>query len=74
MSDELETLRRSECLDCGHKLIPGPRGGASQNFYCDGCGHGFNLHGIDHGVMGWEPLGLVAPELIALYRDKSLGK
>jgi len=31
------------CADCEGPLVPGPMGGASQNFHCDDCGALFNL-------------------------------
>jgi hypothetical protein len=39
-------LSNGWCCDCGSELLPGPRGGAAQNFYCinrDDCRAGFNL-------------------------------
>ena len=39
-------LANGWCADCGGILVPGPRGGLAQNFYCsnrDDCRAGFNL-------------------------------
>lgn len=49
--DELGDSQRSMlangwCPDCGTGLLPGPRGGAAQNFYCmerERCREGYNL-------------------------------
>jgi hypothetical protein len=40
----LDKLRRDTCPDCGHVgFRDGPRGGASINIFCKGCGTGFNV-------------------------------
>jgi ribosomal protein S27E len=37
-------LRAGYCPDCGHRgFILGPRGGASTNIECGGCGNRFNI-------------------------------
>lgn len=51
MSEDLTSkgkalLANGWCADCGRELMPGPKGGAAQNFYCvnrDDCRQGFNL-------------------------------
>jgi hypothetical protein len=43
---QMNILLQKKCPDCDAKLMPGPRGGAAQNFYCTNrpeCGQGYNL-------------------------------
>jgi hypothetical protein len=64
----LDAIRKRICPGCGAAgLIPGPRGGASQNMFCGQCGQGWNVHGVDYGVMGYEPIGKTDPRTFALY-------
>lgn len=71
----LDAARRGACPGCGAAgLIPGPRGGASQNVYCASCRQGWNLHGIFYGIVGLESIGRVSDDLIAMYEKKTLGK
>lgn len=53
------------CLSAG--LIPGPRGGASRNYYCRACGEGWNFHGVDYGVIAVDHIGRVDPVLMATW-------
>jgi hypothetical protein len=40
----LKALQQDTCPDCGADgLLPGPRGGAGQNLFCDACGSAFNV-------------------------------
>jgi hypothetical protein len=40
----INALQRDQCPDCSRPgLRGGPRGGAGQNLFCDGCGSGFNI-------------------------------
>ena len=66
----LAAVRGQACPSCGARLTPGPRGGASQNFYCSTCGLGWNLHGVAYGVIGYESIGAVSADLIELYSKK----
>jgi hypothetical protein len=69
----LDALKKRCCPDCETPgLIAGPRGGASQNFYCGQCGFGWNLHGVDHGGFAWDAIGQVDPETLELYRSGKL--
>jgi len=43
---------KGKCPDCGGKLLPGPRGGSSQNFCCAICHSEFNLTIIAGAVLG----------------------
>jgi ribosomal protein S27E len=37
-------FQEGRCPDCGgRQIIPGPRGGLSQNLTCGGCGSRFNV-------------------------------
>lgn len=43
LAGERTLLYSGQCPHCrGLRLVAGPRGGASQNFYCEDCGAGFN--------------------------------
>jgi len=59
------------CSDCGRELIPGPRGGAAQNFYCINrtaeCRQGFNLTFLDKKLAMAERIGEVDNERFKLY-------
>lgn len=71
----LGAARARKCPACGAPdLLPGPRGGASQNFYCQHCREGWNLHGIDYGVIGIEPIGKIDPALIEFYLGAAAGE
>lgn len=40
----LSSMQRDQCPKCfALGLRPGPRGGESQNLFCDGCKSGFNV-------------------------------
>jgi hypothetical protein len=44
-------LNRDQCPDCAaFGFRPGPRGGASQNIFCRGCGSGFNVGPVLPGL------------------------
>ena len=61
--------RRHCCPGCGAKgLIPGPKGGLSQNFYCEGCGQGWNFHVYEGSVLRVDPLGPTDPNLREAYK------
>ena len=70
----LGAARSRKCPSCGGPLIPGPRGGASQNFYCTACHEGWNLHGIDYGILGLERIGKVDDALIEFYLGAAAGE
>lgn len=41
---ELEVMTKGHCPDCNHRgFVLGPRGGASINIECGGCGNRFNV-------------------------------
>ncbi len=43
-ADLIAAFDESMCPDCGGgQIIPGPRGGLSQNVHCAGCGSRFNV-------------------------------
>jgi hypothetical protein len=45
-SYDINLLQHYLCADCRNALLPGPRGGMAQNFYCRErvtCGSSFNL-------------------------------
>jgi|SoiMethySBSTD1v2_1073268.scaffolds.fasta_scaffold208679_3 hypothetical protein len=65
-------LANGWCPACGSHLIPGPRGGAAQNFYCinrDDCRAGFNLTFYGGQLVFAEPIGEVADSTYAMYRS-----
>ncbi len=76
--DELDTLDHAQllnewCCDCGSTLLPGPCGGASQNFYCinrTDCRQGFNLCVIAGKMVFAERIGEVDDERFAMYQKK----
>jgi len=42
-------LKRGQCPDCdGYGFEAGPRGGLSRNYFCIGCGSGFNIAPVLH--------------------------
>jgi hypothetical protein len=58
------------CPDCSSPLLPGPRGGAAQNFYCtnrDNCRAGFNLTFHNGLLVFAQRIGEVARETYAMY-------
>ena len=58
------------CPDCGRELLPGPKGGAAQNFYCinrHDCRTGYNLTFVDGRLMIAERIGEVDDERFAMY-------
>jgi hypothetical protein len=58
------------CFDCGAQLIPGPRGGAAQNYYCSNrysCRQGFNLTIFNGDVLRTERIGEVDDDRYDLY-------
>jgi hypothetical protein len=58
------------CCDCGGELLPGPRGGLAQNFYCanrSDCRHGFNLTFVDGQLLIADRIGEVDDERFAMY-------
>lgn len=65
-----------KCGSCGAPMIPGPRGGAAQNFYCTdriGCRQGENLTiWLGEVIMG-EPIGEVGDETYEMYKNTSEG-
>ena len=75
MADELDPIERSMlangwCPDCGRELLPGPRGGAAQNFYCvnrEDCREGFNLTFIGGKLIFAERIGAVDDKDYAMY-------
>ncbi len=55
---------RGQCPDChGRHIVPGPRGGLSQNFACGGCGARFNVAKWQGRVFFVERLGDPPPGL-----------
>jgi hypothetical protein len=63
-------LANGWCCDCGSTLIPGPRGGAAQNFYCinrDDCRVGFNLTFHDGQLIFSQRIGPVADDTYKMY-------
>ena len=52
--DSLEFLKKnSRCSFCGSdEIYEGPSGGMSTNYYCKGCGAGFNISPFDVEVIG----------------------
>src|SRR5262245_52108290 len=70
--DKLDAARRRVCPSCGApNLIPGPKGGASQNFYCGACRQGWNFHGVAYGIVGVERIGEVSDDMIGLFRERA---
>jgi hypothetical protein len=73
--DDFDSIDRSMlqngwCPDCAADLLPGPRGGAAQNFYCsnrDGCRAGFNLTFKFGRLLMAERIGEVDDERFAIY-------
>ena len=66
----LDMLSQRQCAACGGALLPGPRGGAAQNFYCanrDDCRQGFNLTFWRGELVFAQPIGEVDDQLYALY-------
>lgn len=61
------------CSACGWPTIPGPRGGAAQNFYCvnrDTCRQGFNVT-IHQGREIWrQDIGEVDDQHYSMYRSQ----
>jgi hypothetical protein len=60
------------CPDCSSPLLPGPRGGAAQNFYCtnrETCRAGFNLTFHNGLLVIAQRIGEVADETYAMYAD-----
>ena len=58
------------CQRCGAEMIPGPRGGAAQNFYCTNrvdCRLGENLTIWQGTVVLRESIGQVSDETYAMY-------
>jgi hypothetical protein len=66
MTDTVEPV----CMHCGAEMIPGPRGGAAQNFYCTdrvGCRQGFNLTIWNGDLVMRQDIGEVDDERYAMY-------
>lgn len=60
------------CKHCGAEMIPGPRGGAAQNFYCTNritCRRGENLTIWQGQVVMAQPIGEVADNTYAMYDE-----
>lgn len=58
------------CPDCGSLLLPGPKGGVAQNFYCtdrEACREGFNVTIWQGQLLAWERIGEVDDQRFALY-------
>ena len=67
-------LANGWCGDCGRELMPGPRGGAAQNFYCinrDDCRQGFNLTFMHGKLVIAERIGEVDDERFTMYATHS---
>jgi len=63
-------LANGWCPDCGAGLLPGPRGGAAQNFYCSErttCREGFNLTFHSGKLAFAQRIGEVDDERFKLY-------
>ena len=58
------------CAACGRELLPGPRGGAAQNFYCTNrtdCRQGYNLTFVGEQLAFAERIGEVDDARYAMY-------
>ena len=58
-------LHNGYCCDCGGHLVPGPRDGAAQNFYCNNredCRAGFSLTFASGHLVDCERIGEVDDE------------
>jgi len=67
---ERSLLFHGWCAYCRSPLIPGPRGGAAQNFYCvnrDDCHAGFNLTFHNGQLIFAEAIGQVADSTYTMY-------
>lgn len=65
----IDAIRNSRCPDCGQQeLVAGPKGGASRNVYCPHCLRGWNIHGVDYGVIGVDSIGRVEESYIEFAR------
>lgn len=79
MGDDLDHAERGilangRCPDCGDDLMPGPRGGAAQNFYCsnrDTCRQGYNLTFVDGKLAFAERIGEVDDARYTMYAGAS---
>jgi hypothetical protein len=55
-------FNQGRCPDClGAKLVPGPRGGLSQNTHCGDCGSRFNVASFEGQVFFVERLDIDPP-------------
>jgi hypothetical protein len=73
-SADFRNLQRGICPDCHAELIPGPRGGAAQNFYCterEACRRGFNLTLWQGKLVIAHRIGEVPDQVFARYAERS---
>jgi hypothetical protein len=69
MTDAVEPI----CFHCGAELMPGPRGGASQNFYCTErtiCRRGFNLTIWNGDLLFRQDIGEIDDQRFAMYTKR----
>ena len=68
-------LALKHCPLCESELIPGPMGGAAQNFYCSNretCRQGYNLTFARGQLMFAQHIGPVPDRTFAMYAEKKL--
>jgi hypothetical protein len=67
---DMVLLAKKTCPHCLSKLMPGPRGGAAQNFYCTNrvrCRDGYNLTFHDNRLIWAQAIGSVSDETYLMY-------